>query len=521
MEHGRKGVATERGKWGSNFGFILAAIGSAVGLGNIWRFSYLCHKNGGGTFLIPYVVALFATGIPILILEFAVGHKMRASAPKSMYGIHPDWEWLGWWPVIFVMFGINVYYVVVIAWCALYMLFSLQTPFPWSGGAGSSEDFFFGKFLQVSDGVFELGGISPQILGMTAVIWLVLWFICVRRVEHGVERACKIFMPVLLVLTSVLVFWGLFLTGASAGIAEYLKPNWGKLGEVQVWRDAFGQIFFSLSLGFGIMMAYASYLPRRVNLVRSAFITAIVNCSYSVFAGFAVFIVLGYMAHVKGVAVQDVVRGGPGLCFVVYPEAISRLPAFNSLFGFLFFLTLVLAGLTSAMSIVEAFAAAAVDKFGWRRWRVVSSVCGFGLLGSVVFTTHAGLLWLDIVDHFLNQYGLVMVGLLECLLIGWYYKIDRLHVHLSGAKQGSYPVAWDVWWEWSVRFAAPAVLIIILTWSVAEEFARPYEGYPTRALVLIGFGWVLGTFLLSGIFSVFTKHRPMNDDDEEARATES
>ncbi|HEO72701.1 MAG TPA: sodium-dependent transporter, partial [Candidatus Hydrogenedentes bacterium] len=386
-----------------------------------------------------------------------------------------------------------------------YMLFSLQNPFPWSGG---SEGFFFRDFLRLTDGgAFDLGGVSIPILCATAGIWFVLWFICVRRVEHGVELACRAFMPVLLVLTSILVFWGLSLKGAREGVIQYLAPDWSKLGEVQVWRDAFGQVFFSLSLGFGIMIAYASYLPRKANLVRNAWITAGLDSLYSVFAGFAVFSVLGYMAHVEGTGVEQVVKSGPGLCFVVYPQAISELPALNRLFGFLFFLTLVLAGLTSSMSIIEAFVAAAVDKFEWSRFPVVTGVCGVGFLGSLIFTTGAGLVWLDIVDHFLNQYGLVLVGLLECLLIGWYYRLDRLHVHLSDAKEGRYPVLWDMWWEWSVKFAAPAVLVIIVTWSLIEEFTRPYEGYSPKALVLIGFGWILGTFLLSGVFSVYTKHR--------------
>ncbi len=496
----------ERGKWASKWGFILAAVGSAIGLGNVWRFSYVCHKNGGGSFLVPYIIALLTTGIPLMILEFALGHKMRASAPKSMYEVHPDWEWLGWWPVFFVMFGIELYYVVVIGWCALYMLYSLQSPFPWSGGGGT-ESFFFHDFLHLSDSVGMIEGVSVPILAATLAIWAVLWFICVTRVEHGVERACKVFMPTLLVLTAVLVFWGLSLTGAPDGIVQYLKPDWTRLGEVQVWREAFGQIFFSLSLGFGIMIAYASYLPKRSNLVRSAFITSIVNCSYSLFAGFAVFSVLGYMAHVNGVDVASVASDGPGLCFVVYPEAIAKLPAFNRLFGFLFFLTLVLAGLTSAMSIIEAFVSAAVDKFRWRRNRVVTVVCSMGFLGSLVFTTHAGLHWLDIVDHFLNSYGLVLVGLFECLLLGWYYGIDKFHDHLSEANQRSYPWLWDVWWEWSVKFVAPAALLIITAWSIHDEFSKPYGGYSTQALVFVGFGWVMATFLLSGIFSVLTKHR--------------
>jgi len=493
----------QRGLWKSNLGFLLAAIGSAIGLGNIWRFSYMCHKNGGGTFLIPYIIALICTGIPVMILEFALGHKMRGSAPHSMYNVHPRWEWLGWWPVIFVMFGINLFYTVVIAWCALYMLYSLKSEFPWAAGA---ETFFNSEFLNKSGGVFEIGGVQLHILIMMLVIWGILAFICMRRVDKGIELASKLFMPVLLVLTAILVFWGLTLDGAGAGIKQYLKPDWSKLGDVQIWREAFGQIFFSLSIGFGIMIAYASYLPKRANLVKNAFITSIANCSYSVFAGFAVFSVLGYMALASGETVDNVVSQGPGLCFVVYPQAISLLPGMNSLFGFLFFLTLVLAGLTSSMSIVEAFTSAVIDKFGWSRAKVVLISCAVGAVGSIMFTTRAGMYWLDIAGHYLD-YGLISVGLLECLLIGWYYKIDDLHEHLSSAADSPHPKPWEIFWEWTIMFVVPTVLVFILAWSIYDEFASPYGGYPQQALVLIGLGFLVGTFLVAGLFSVYTRHR--------------
>ncbi len=509
----------ERGAWKSNFGFIIAAIGSAVGLGNIWRFSYLCHKNGGGTFLIPYLIALVTVGIPIMILEFGIGHKMKGSAPASMRKVNAKWEWLGWWPVIFVMFGINLYYVVVIAWCALYMLFSLKDTFPWEGDTAA---FFLKDFLGKSETVTDIGiaSVRPQILIMTIVIWFVLWLICARRIDKGIEVACKIFMPILFLLTCVLVFWGLQLDGAGEGLKQYMKPDWSKLGEIQVWRDAFGQIFFTLSIGFGIMIAYASYLPRKANLVKSAFITSIVNCSYSVFAGTAVFCVLGYMAKAKGVPVDEVVDGGPGLCFVIYPEAISLLPGPNNLFGFLFFLTLVLAGITSAISIVEAFVAAVIDKFGWNRISVVSVSCLVGLLGSVIFTTKSGLLWLDIVDHFLNNYGLVTVGLLECVLITWYYKIDKMHFHLSDANEGAYPKSWDTWWELTITYIAPIVLTIMIAWGIIDELKTPYEGYSPESLISIGLGVIVLTFLASIFFSVLTKHRNSNGLDTQSENNE-
>ena len=155
----------ERSTWRSNTGFLLAAIGSAVGLGNIWRFSYLCYDNGGGTFLLPYCIALLVVGAPILILEFAIGHKMRASAPQCMDRVHPEWQWLGWWSVILVMFGIELYYTVVIAWCGLYMLYSLKSHFPW---ADDPSAFFMNDFLGRSDGVFAIEAIQWPILAMSS-----------------------------------------------------------------------------------------------------------------------------------------------------------------------------------------------------------------------------------------------------------------------------------------------------------------------------------------------------------------
>ena len=494
----------ERGSWKSNWGFILAAIGSAVGLGNIWRFSYLCHKNGGGTFLVPYVIALLTTGLPLMILEFAIGHKMQGSAPHAMYKVSKKFEWAGWWPVLFVMFGIELYYCVVISWCGLYTIYSFGDLTPW---LNDSKSFFFNDFLQASKGVTEFGSISGKILAMTLFVWILQWVICVRHVGKGIELACKIFMPILLILTTILVIWGLTLDGAKEGVIQYLKPDWSKLLQGSVWRDAFSQIFFTLSIGFGIMIAYASYLPKNTNLVRSAFITSIVNCSYSLFAGFAVFSVLGYMAKEQNLPVDQVVAGGPGLCFIVYPKAIALLPGFNGLFGALFFLTLFIAGITSGISILEAFAAAVIDKFKWERRNVITVTCIVGFMGSIVFTSGAGIYLLDIVDHFLNNYGLVCVGLIECLIIGWYYKLDHLQFHMHDASQGAHPKSWDGWWKLSIMAITPLILLVIIGWSLYEEFTKPYGGFPVHALVLFGAGWVALTLLAAVCFSFLAKYR--------------
>jgi len=321
-----------RPQWKSRTGFILAALGSAIGLGNIWRFSYLCYKNGGGAFLIPYVIALLIVGIPLMILELGLGHRMRGASPLSFAKVGRRWEWCGWWAVICAMYGIMLYYGVVIAWCVSYAFFSVNL----SWGT-DPNDFFFNQFLQLSSGPFDLGNIRSPIIFALLFVWFATWFIVFFGVQKGVERANKIFMPLLFVLISILVIWSVSLKGAALGLSVYLKPDFSLLTKPQIWIDAFTQIFFTLSLAFGIMIVYASYLPRKVDIVKDALIICIGNCAFSFFAGFAVFGTLGYMAYTTGQPVSEVVKESIGLAFVAYPQAISLMPAFANVFGVLFF----------------------------------------------------------------------------------------------------------------------------------------------------------------------------------------
>lgn len=481
-----------RPQWKTKTGFILAAIGSAVGLGNIWRFSYLCYENGGGAFLVPYFIALFTVGIPLMILEFGLGHREKGSAPKSFNKVSPKWEWLGWWPVIFVMFGIVMYYSVIISWCFNYIFYSFKLSW-----GSDPNDFFFNKFLNISSGPGEIGGIMAPILFGLLIVWLFNWLIVFFGVEKGIERANKILMPVLFILTGVLVVWALNLPGAKIGIVKYLKPDFTILKNPKVWAAAFSQIFFTLSLGFGIMIAYSSYLPQKTDITRSAFIICISNCVYSLIAGLAVWGTLGYMANAKGVPIEDVVSKSIGLAFVTYPQAISLIPSFSKLFGILFFTILVFAGLSSSISILEAFTASIMDKFHFSRKQVVSVLCVFGFLGGVIFTTGAGLYWLDITDHFLTTYGLVIVGILECLVIGWYLKAEKIREHINKVSQ----VKLGKWWDFTVRILTPFILIIILISSLFQEFSVPYGNYPVAWLIIIGRDWLLATIIASIIIA--------------------
>lgn len=482
-----------RVSWGSQVGFLLAAIGSAIGLGNIWRFSYITYENGGGAFLIPYFVALLTAGIPLMILEYGLGHKKHASSSLAFAKIGRFFEWLGWWMPTFATFGIMLYYSVVIGWCVNYTAFSFNL-----GWGENTQDFFINKFLQLSPSVFSFSGIVPAILLSLALVWFFIWLICFREVNHGIEKACLIFMPLLFVLTLILIGWGLTLPGAAQGIKWYLKPDFSKLLSWKVWMAAYGQIFFTLTLGFGVMIAYASYLPKRTNIIRNAYITSIVNCLYSFFVGFAIFSVLGYLAYKSGLPIGEVVQSGPTLAFVVLPAAISKLPIFNNLFGVIFFGCLVIAGLSSGISLIEAFSSAICDKFNLDRRGVVTLLCSLGFVGSLVFASRAGLYWLDIVDHFINQYGLVTAGILECLVVGWFLKARVLRNHINAVSDSSIGRTWDFF----IKYLTPGILIVILLRNLFFELQKPYGGYSVLALVLLGVTWMAATLILALLLSL-------------------
>ena len=481
----------QREQWNSQLGFLLAAVGSAIGLGNIWRFSYMAYSNGGGAFLIPYITALITAGIALLILEFGIGHERKGSAPLAYAKIRKSWEWLGWWSVTFVMFGIVLYYTVIIAWCLDFFVFSFSLA--WGEDPNA---FFFEEFLALSKHPGDIGGIRGPVFASLVLVWGLNWAIVFRGLKGGIELANKIFMPLLFLLMAVLAFWALSLEGAGTGIKAYLTPDFTVLKNPRVWIDAYSQIFFTLSLGFGIMIAYASYLPEDANLSRNAVLTGLINSGFSLFSGFVVFAVLGFMAVSQQQPISEVVTQSIGLAFVAYPKAISIMPG-GWIFGAIFFFSLVIAGLSSSISIIEAFTASAVDKFNMPKQRLVTLLCIIGFLGSIIFSTRAGLYWLDITDHFLTHYGLVAVGIAECILVGWLFDIKKLRAHINGVSSTQL----GIWWEHLIRYFIPFVLTAIVAWDIYQEVTTPYEGYSWMALAGIGLGWIVATVMTAIIMA--------------------
>jgi NSS family neurotransmitter:Na+ symporter len=464
----------------------MAAVGSAIGLGNIWRFPYMAYDNGGGAFLIPYFFALLTAGIPIIIMEFGLGHKYKGSAPMSFAKAKQKWEWLGWWQA-FVSFIISIYYAVVIAWALNYTLLSINL-----GWGEDTKAFFFNEFLQLSSSPMEWGSIVWPVFVAAVVIWLITWLVLFSGVKRGIEFANKIFMPLLFILLLIMLGRALTLEGAFEGLQWLFRPDFSAILDYKVWTAAYGQIFFTLSICFAIMITYSSYLPEKSDINNNGMMTAFINCGFSMLAGIMIFAVLGYMATQQGVSIQDVAGAGVGLAFITIPKAISLLPG-ASFFGFLFFLALVFAGLSSMISITEACCSGLMDKFRWGRKPVTTLFCVIGFMFSLVFMTQAGLLVLDIVDHFINNFGIVFAGLVEVILLSWFFKLDIIREHANSLSDFQI----GTWWNFCLKVITPIVLGYMAIANLVGDIRSAYGGYPDSALLIFGWVVVVGIVILS------------------------
>ncbi|WP_455660482.1 sodium-dependent transporter [Pradoshia sp.] len=486
----------ERAQWGTRAGFIFAAVGSAIGLGNIWRFPSVAYENGGGAFFLPYLFALLTAGIPLLIMEFTIGQKFRSSAPLSYFKIRKGAEWLGWWQVI-VSFVIATYYAVILAWSLSYAYFSLRTTW-----GEDTEGYLFNSFLKVLPGenAGQIGSIVPNVFYPLVIIWVLALVILFAGVKKGIERANRIFIPLLVVMFGIIVIRAITLENATDGLQAFFEPNWSQLTNGKVWVAAYSQIFFSLSIAFGIMITYASYLPKKTDITNNAFITGFANSGFELLAGIGVFATLGFMAGQLGVPVNEVVTGGIGLAFVVFPQIINEIPTWPNLFGFLFFASLFLAGLTSLISIAEVFISSFQEKFGISRRKSVGFGAGAAALISILYATQGGLYIFDTVDHFINQYGVALAGLVEIIFIAWIAReLSVLQNHANSMSD----IRLGAWWKICLGLITPIVLGFMMIQTFTTDIQNNYEGYPTSLIMTAGWGISVVAILIGVLFTVF------------------
>ncbi|MDN5688977.1 MAG: sodium-dependent transporter [Brachybacterium sp.] len=490
------GKRADRGAFSGRTAFIFAAIGSAVGLGNIWRFPAVAYENGGGAFILPYLVALLTAGIPLLFLDYAIGHRWRGSAPTAWRRFRRWTEFIGWWQVLIALI-IALYYALILAWATNYTIFSFDQR--WGDDAAG----FFNEYTQALGGAdatisFD---VVPAVLISMLVVWLAVIVVMALGVQRGIAAASVVFIPLLVIMFVILVVRSLFLPGAIDGLEALFQPNWAALTDPAVWIAAYGQIFFSLSVAFGIMLTYSSYLKKKTDLTGSGLVVGFANSSFEILCGIGVFSALGFMAQAQGVAIDEVVTDGVGLAFIAFPTIISEAPA-GAVIGVLFFGSLVLAGFTSLISIVEVVIAAIQDKFGLARIPATLGVCiPLAVVSTVLFSTTSGLPLLDVLDKWVNEYGIVAAALVSTIVVTYAVRgLPTLRDHLN--LKGTFPIG--RWWLVCVGAIAPIVLGVSLVFGTRDLLMEPgnYEGYPGWFVLLFGWLMAIGLVVIAVVLSL-------------------
>ncbi|XP_068573531.1 sodium- and chloride-dependent GABA transporter 2-like [Cebidichthys violaceus] len=483
-----RGGVQPRGKWANNMEFMFSMAGEIIGLGNVWRFPYLCYKNGGGVFFIPYLVFLFFCGIPVFFLETALGQYTSEGGVTAWRKICPMFEGLGIAAQVIVAY-LNIYYIVVLAWAIFYLYSSFKSPLPWStcdnwwntelchsrssaysnpdlfqagsnwsflnnltesdyfdnttyidgghylNGKSAEEEFWLNRVLRMSPDM-SLGKVNWDL----AVCLLLAWIVCYFCIFKGIKWTGKVVyftatFPYLMLF--ILFIRGVTLPGAGEGLRYYLTPDLSRLSDAAVWHDAGSQVFFSYALCQGVLTALGSYNKYNNNCYRDCVALCCLNSATSIFAGFVVFSVLGFMAHEMGLPMDEVVSAGPGLVFLAYPRALSLLPG-SSFWAVLFFLMVLFLGLDSQFVCVESMVTALTDLFPRHLRRpggrevlalVIAVVCF--LLG-LPLITEGGILLFQLIDSYgASGISLLFIACLESIVIGWVYGADRFYDNIE------------------------------------------------------------------------------------------
>ncbi|XP_035213043.1 sodium-dependent dopamine transporter-like isoform X1 [Stegodyphus dumicola] len=517
----------ERHTWSRKADFLLSIIGFAVDLANVWRFPYLCYRNGGGVFLIPYILMLVFGAMPLFYMELVLGQYNR-QGPISVWKICPLFKGVGFCAVL-ISWYVSFYYNVIIGWTIYFMVSSMTSELPWIrcgnewntercwGGLNGSTNIsslgnstvvpnnrtspaleFFDRGvleLHLSKGFDDLGAPKWQLVLCVFSVFVILYFALFKGVKSS-GKVVWVTATAPYVILTILLFRGAFLPGAGQGVMYYLNPDVSKLLNSQVWVDAAVQVFFSVGVGFGVHLTYASYNNFHNNCYRDCLLTTAINSFTSFYSGFVIFIFLGYMAHKHDVPINTVATDGHGLVFQVYPEAIATLPG-GQFWAVLFFIMLLSLGLDSAMGGLESVITGLMDEFRdfFERWKYSREVfTSFVLFTSfsmaLINVTRGGGYTMHWFDNYSASISLLFSALFEAIGVAWLYGIGPFSENIRemiGHKPG---IFWRLCW----KFISPAFLIAVIGSAIFNNSPLKYQDYlyPTWAVAL-GWGFALSS----------------------------
>lgn len=489
--------------WNSRKGFIYAAVGAAIGLGNLWRFPFQAYKNGGGAFFLPYIVALFTCGVPLMILEYQLGRKIRGGSTKVFRMLGKRYEWLGWLQVMIPII-VMMFYCTIISVAVVFMVWSLGHAFGivnWMSDPGK----LMGVIAGSASGPFDFSaGISKYMLLFILVVWFGNWIIVKKGIGGGIERCSKFFTPLLMALMILFMINSLRLKGAVIGLNELFTPKFDKILNPSIWVAAYAQVFFSTTLAVGVMIAYGSYIPKNWDIVNSSFMTVLANASFDIISGITVFSILGYLVNNLGVNF-DSFGNGAGIAFIAFPIAISAITTnqfLQGIIGFIFFFCLFIAGLSSSISMLEAFVTGTLDKFKITREKLVGIISVVGLIGSACFSTYAGFNYiLDIVDSHVGNYIIATLGLVEVILVCKYYGIEKIRIEAN--EYSDFEIG--RWFDFLLKYLTPIILGITVISNLVK-------GVKTLTMGNLVFGW--GTIIVMVICATFFYNKEWENKKE-------
>eukprot|EP00116_Pleurobrachia_bachei_P002988 sb/3463250/ len=470
----------KRERWGNHWEFLLASIGLAVGTGNVWRFPYLAQKNGGGAFLIPYGIMLLVEGLPLFYLELALGQRMQKGFLKIWSNINPHLFGIGVGQLI-VSFQMTAYFPMVMTWCMYYFYLSFSNPLPWTNCTANAsvccqEDstayYWYKETLQASSRIETAGNFVP---GLT-ICWCIGWVFTYLCLFKGIKSSGKAayFTATFPYFVLICLFVrGVTLKGALTGIAVFFTPDFSRLLDPIVWMDAAGQIFYSLSVGFGALICFGSYNPVKNNCARDAIVISCINCGTSVFAGVVVYSVLGFREETIGIAVEDV-QSGPGLAFIAYTTAVAEMKL-PQLWAAAFFFMMVLLAVDSEFGTIEACIGPLQDYKIFKKIRkelLCLIVCCILCVLGLPMCTQGGLYVFSIYDTFSVAIPLLFIGIAQCLAVAWIYGLDKFNDDIE-YMTGSKP---HIYWQMCWKYISPTLISVILLASIVKQCLSP-AGY--------------------------------------------
>ena len=475
---------SEYAQWDSTLTFIFAMIGVAIGLGNIWRFSYIVYSNGGGTFFIPYFFAIAIMGIPFLILEYGIGFSFKRSFSEIFKSINPKFEFVAW-ILIFSIAIVLIYYMVIISWDLFYLVQSLS--FSW----GSDTAAYFVHNVGGSENLSKIGNFFIPVGIGVIVSWIILWFISHRSIDKGIGLASKILIPAVFVIMAIIVIYALTLPGASIGINALINPNWNLLWDINIWIVAFSQIIFSLGIGEALALTYATYLVDNKNLTDNVFFVVASNSSFEIFTAFGVFSILGYMSATSGTPMVELVSEGTGLIFVVFPKIFSLMGSIGRILAPLFFLAVLFAGISSAFAFFEPIIGSISSKTNMSRKKLVTILSIIGCLCSLIFTCGISSYLVGIVDGFINKFGILLLIAVQCIIFGWYYGAEKVIPVLNEKSRVKVGTIWTA----IIKYILPILLVIIWIIGIIDLFANA-----TQFELMVDVGIIIIVLVFSTVF---------------------